>query len=72
MIAGLAPIGYFFVNDFWGLLLIFTLCAVPSGALVPVIDAATLRMTQRRGTDFGFIRAWGTVGYTSPRPPPAC
>jgi PPP family 3-phenylpropionic acid transporter len=29
-----------------------------------VIDAATLRMTQRRGTDFGFVRAWGTVGYT--------
>ena len=64
LIAGVAPIGYFFVNDFWGLLLIFTLCAVPAGAVVPVIDAATLRMTQRRGTDFGFVRAWGTVGYT--------
>ena len=64
LIAGVAPIGYFFVNDFWGLLLTFTLCAVPAGALVPVIDAATLRMTQRRGSDFGSIRAWGTVGYT--------
>jgi PPP family 3-phenylpropionic acid transporter len=28
-----------------------------------VIDAATLRMTRRRGTDFGGIRAWGTVGF---------
>lgn len=64
LIAGVVPIGYFFVNDFWTLLLVFTACSVPSGALVPVIDAATLRMTQRRGTDFGFVRAWATVGYT--------
>ena len=64
LIAGAVPIAYFWVNDFWSLLLVFTLCTVPSGALVPVIDAATLRLTQRRGTDFGFVRAWGTVGYT--------
>ncbi len=32
--------------------------------MVPVLDAATLRMTERRGSDFGVIRAWGTVGYT--------
>ena len=64
LIAGVVPIAYFWVNDFWSLLLVFTFCSVPSGALVPVIDAATLRMTQRRGTDFGFVRAWGTVGYT--------
>lgn len=63
LIAGVAPIGFFFVNEFWGLLLVFTLSTLPSGALVPVIDAATLRMTQRRGTDFGSVRAWGTVGY---------
>src|SRR3569623_3477788 len=64
VLAGLAPIGFFFTNEFWGLLLVFALYTVPSGALVPVIDAATLRMTKRRGTDFGFVRAWGTVGYT--------
>ncbi len=64
LIAGVVPIGFFFVNQFWGLMLVFAAATLPSGALVPVIDAATLRMTQRRGTDFGFIRAWGTVGYT--------
>src|SRR3569833_3816704 len=64
LIAGVVPIGLFFTNEFWGLLLVFALYTVPSGSLVPVIDAATLRMTQRRGTDFGFVRAWGTVGYT--------
>jgi PPP family 3-phenylpropionic acid transporter len=30
---------------------------------VPVTDAATLRMTQRRGTNFATVRAWGTVGF---------
>jgi PPP family 3-phenylpropionic acid transporter len=64
MVSGAASIGFFFVDAFWGLLLVYALTALPAGALVPVIDAATLRMTQRRGTDFGFVRAWGTVGYT--------
>jgi PPP family 3-phenylpropionic acid transporter len=36
---------------------------VPASALVPIVDAATLRMTERRGTNFGAVRAWGTVGY---------
>lgn len=63
-IAGAASLGFLFVNEFWGALLVFTLCYSPAGALVPVLDAATLRMTERRGSDFGFVRAWGTVGYT--------
>ena len=64
VIAGAASLGFLFVNEFWGALLVFTLCFTPAGALVPIVDAATLRMTERRGTDFGFVRAWGTVGYT--------
>ncbi len=64
VIAGAASFGFLFVNEFWGALLVFTLCYTPAGAMVPVLDAATLRMTERRGTDFGFVRAWGTVGYT--------
>lgn len=64
LIAGAASFGLFFVNEFWGALLVFALCYTPAGAMVPVLDAATLRMTERRGTDFGFVRAWGTVGYT--------
>src|SRR5690606_28918792 len=63
LIAGAVPIGLWFVNGFWGILLVWTLAMVPASALVPVIDAATIRMTQRRGTDFGAVRAWGTVGY---------
>lgn len=65
LIAGVIPIGMFFVSGFWGILAVWTLCVVPAVALVPVIDAATLRMTQRRSTNFGIVRAWGTVGYTA-------
>lgn len=63
LIAGIVPIGLFFVNEFWGILLVWTLAAMPGGAVGPVLDAATMRMTRRNGTDFGTIRAWGTIGY---------
>lgn len=63
LIAGVVPIGLFFVSGFWGILGIWVLSVMPAFALVPIIDAATLRMTQRRGTDFSAVRAWGTVGY---------
>lgn len=63
-ISGLAALGVLFLTEFWGALVIFALTYTPALALVPILDAATLRMTQRRGTNFGFIRAWGTVGYT--------
>lgn len=63
LIAGLVPIGLFFVSGFWGILGVWIFSVMPAFALVPVIDAATLRMTQRRGTDFSAVRAWGTVGF---------
>ena len=63
LIAGIIPIGLFFVNEFWGILLVWTLAALPTGAIGPVLDAAALRMTRRNGSDFGTLRAWGTVGY---------
>jgi PPP family 3-phenylpropionic acid transporter len=63
LIAGIAPIGLFFVNEFWGILLFWTLASLPGGAIGPVLDAATMRMTRRNGTDFGAIRAWGTIGF---------
>lgn len=63
LIAGIVPIGLFFVNEFWGILLLWTLACMPTGAIGPVLDAATMRLARRNGTDFGTIRAWGTVGY---------
>lgn len=61
--AGLLPFGLFFVGGFWGTLLFWTLSATTQAAIVPVADAAAMRITRRRGTDFGAIRAWGTIGY---------
>ncbi|MGV3490643.1 MAG: MFS transporter [Devosia sp.] len=63
VIAGLTPFGLFVVHDFWGILVVWILVNLPAGLIGPVTDAATLRMTYRRGTQFGPIRAWGTVGY---------
>lgn len=61
--AALAPIGLYFVNEFWGILLVWCLCSVSNGLVPPVIDAATVRMARRNGSDFGAIRVWATVGY---------
>ncbi len=61
--SALAPVPLFFVSEFWGILLVWALCATSNGLVAPVIDAATVRMTRRNGTDFGVVRAWATVGY---------
>lgn len=63
LIGGIVPVGLFFVNEFWGILLFWTLACLPGGAVGPVLDAATMRLARRHGSDFGVMRAWGTVGY---------
>ncbi len=63
LFSGFVAFGLLFVSGFWGILLVWTLTMMPAAATVPIVDAATLRMTQRRGTDFGIVRAWGTVGF---------
>lgn len=62
ILAGLTSLGLFFVSGFVGVLLVWTLFSIPAGSLPPVVDAATLRMTERNGTSFGSIRGWGTLG----------
>lgn len=65
VLGGVIPIGLYFVDGFWGILVVWSLSTIPIAAIGPVADAATIRMTRRNGTDYGFIRAWGTVGYTA-------
>jgi PPP family 3-phenylpropionic acid transporter len=62
-LTGLFTLGFFAVDGFWGILLVWTLAALPHSASIPVLDAAAMRMTARRGTAFGSLRAWGTIGY---------
>ena len=63
LLGAVIPIGLFFAHDFWSILIVWTLGAIPLSAIGPVADAAAIRMTRRNGTDYGAIRAWGTVGY---------
>lgn len=63
ILSALAPLPLYFVSEFWGILLVWAMTATSNGLVAPVIDAATVRMTRRNGTDFGVIRAWATVGY---------
>ena len=59
----IATLGLFAVDTFWGILAVWTTIMVPSSAIVPVTDAATVRLTRRRGSRFGTLRACATVGY---------
>lgn len=63
VLAGIMPIALFAVEGFWGILIVWTLSVIPFASIAPVIDAATVRMTRRRGSSFAPIRAWGTIGY---------
>lgn len=63
LISAVAPVGLYFISEFWGILLIWALTAMSNGLVPPIIDAATVRMTKRNGTDFGTVRAWATIGY---------
>jgi len=63
LIGTAVPFGLFFVNEFWGIILVWSLCTMCTGTIPPLIDAATVRMTKRNGTDFGAVRAWGTLGF---------
>lgn len=61
--AGGVPLGLYFVDGYWGVLIVWTAMMVPFQAIAPVVDAAALRMTRRHGTDFGRVRVWGTIGF---------
>ena len=63
LVSGVVSLGFVFVDDFWGVLLFNTLVVIPIMAIEPVIDAAAIRMTRRRGSDFARVRIWGTFGY---------
>lgn len=63
LLSGLLPAGLFFVHEFWGILVVWTLAILPFGLVMPVIDAAALRLTRRNGSNFAVVRAFGTLGY---------
>ena len=62
-LSGFVAFGLFFSQGFVPILMVWTLSIVAQSVVGPVMDAATLRLCLRRGSDFGRLRAWGTVGY---------
>ncbi|UJQ95451.1 MFS transporter [Mariluticola halotolerans] len=63
LFAGIIPVGLFFVQGFWSILIVWALIIVPFQAIAPVADAATIRLARRTGANFGAIRLWGTIGF---------
>lgn len=63
LLSAIFPFGLFYVNNFGGILLFWSLATIAQAAIVPVADAAAMRMTRRRGSDFGAVRGWGTIGF---------
>lgn len=63
LISAVASLGLMIFDAFWGILLAVSLCVIPIMATEPVLDAATVRMTRRRGSDFARVRIWGSIGY---------
>lgn len=61
--SGVLAIGLFWAEGFWPILIVWTLTTMTQFGVVPVLDAAALRMSTRSGADFGTLRAWGTIGF---------
>ncbi len=63
IVSAVVSAGFILVDAFWSVLLVNTLLVIPIMAIEPVIDAATMRMTRRRGSDFARVRIWGSFGF---------
>jgi MFS transporter, PPP family, 3-phenylpropionic acid transporter len=61
--SGLVPIVLIFANGFWGILIVWTLAVTTQMAILPVVDAASIRLARRLEFDFSQLYAWKTVGY---------
>ncbi len=57
------PLCLFFVNDFPGILVAWSMVILPFLAIGPVVDAASIRLARRVGADFSIIRMWGSLGF---------
>ncbi len=63
LLSGVLPLGLFFADGFVGILALWTICVVSQMAVLPVVDAASIRLGRRAGFDFSQLYAWKTVGY---------
>lgn len=57
------PLGLFVADGFWPILVFWSASVVTQTAVIPVADAAAIRLSRRSGFDYGAIRGYGTLGY---------
>jgi PPP family 3-phenylpropionic acid transporter len=50
-------------HGFLAVTLVWSLTIVPFLAMMPVADAAAVRIAARAGSSYGAIRIWGTIGF---------
>lgn len=50
-------------NNAWFILVVWTIGGVLMMAKVPIMDAASLSVTRRRGTDYARVRVFGSIGF---------
>ncbi|MDE2384909.1 MAG: MFS transporter [Alphaproteobacteria bacterium] len=62
-LAAICALGLFFAHSFWPIMAGWALVSIAQGSIGPVMDAAASRLTSRRGSSFGSLRAWGTIGF---------
>lgn len=62
-LSAIFPVGLFYADSFLLVLLCWTLLATAQRLIVPVADAAGLRMARREGMAFGKLRGLSTIGY---------
>ncbi len=54
---------FLFRTNSWDILIVWTLAGLFTHASNPIMDAAALNLTKKRGSDFGRIRAIGSIGF---------
>ena len=63
VISGILPLSLFFAEGYVGILIVWTVCVVSQMAILPVVDAASIRLGRRVGFEFSHLYAWKTIGY---------
>lgn len=65
LVSTLASFGLLISNGFWMILVVWTLSWLFFSLANPILDAATIRMTRRNGTEYSTIRLWGTLAFVT-------
>lgn len=63
VLSALFPFGLFWAGTFPAVLIVWTASGIAQSLVAPVTDAAAMRVSMRRGSNYAGMRAWGTIGF---------